>query len=86
MKRLLKNFVLTLHHAELLIELQFYVISCRATLKGIFFNLISRNNFYIDGNYFGNSFAYVEFADKLSVDNALKLDDTPFKGRQLKVI
>eukprot|EP01036_Dinobryon_divergens_P056260 gene56260-75119_t len=29
-------------------------------------------------------FAYVEFADKASVDNALKLDDTPFKGRQLK--
>eukprot|EP00607_Mallomonas_marina_P002394 CAMPEP_0182428124 /NCGR_PEP_ID=MMETSP1167-20130531/21045_1 /TAXON_ID=2988 /ORGANISM="Mallomonas Sp, Strain CCMP3275" /LENGTH=164 /DNA_ID=CAMNT_0024610815 /DNA_START=85 /DNA_END=576 /DNA_ORIENTATION=+ len=31
-------------------------------------------------------FAYVEFADKASVDNALKLDDTPFKGRQLKVL
>lgn len=30
-------------------------------------------------------FAYVEFVDKESVDNALKLDDTPFKGRQLKV-
>lgn len=31
-------------------------------------------------------FAYVEFADKASVDNALKLDETPFKGRQLKVL
>lgn len=30
-------------------------------------------------------FAYVEFVDKESVENALKLDDTPFKGRQLKV-
>ena len=33
-----------------------------------------------------NRFAYVEFVDKESVDNALKLDDTPFKGRQLKVL
>jgi polyadenylate-binding protein 2 len=30
-------------------------------------------------------FAYIEFVDKQSVENALKLDDTPFKGRQLKV-
>jgi hypothetical protein len=32
------------------------------------------------------SFAYIEFVEKESVENALKLDDTPFKGRQLKVI
>ena len=31
------------------------------------------------------SYAYVEFDDKESVENALKLDDTLFKGRQLKV-
>jgi polyadenylate-binding protein 2 len=30
-------------------------------------------------------FAYIEFTDKDAVDQALKLDDTPFKGRQLKV-
>lgn len=30
-------------------------------------------------------FAYIEFSNKESVDNALKLDDTHFKGRQLKV-
>jgi hypothetical protein len=35
---------------------------------------------------FVSRFAYVEFMDKESVENALKLDDTPFKGRQLKVI
>lgn len=31
-------------------------------------------------------FAYIEFVDKASVENALKLDDTPFKGRNLKVL
>ena len=31
------------------------------------------------------SFAYIEFANKEGVENALKLDDTLFKGRQLKV-
>eukprot|EP01038_Epipyxis_sp_PR26KG_P009403 gene9403-12664_t len=31
-------------------------------------------------------FAYVEFVDKESVDNALKLDDSTFRGRQLKVL
>ena len=31
-------------------------------------------------------FAYVEFADKSSVENALKLDDSVFKGRQIKVL
>jgi len=31
-------------------------------------------------------FAYVEFVEKEGVDNALKLDDTTFKGRQLKVL
>lgn len=31
-------------------------------------------------------FAYIEFLDKESVDNALKLDDSTFKGRQLKVL
>ena len=30
-------------------------------------------------------FAYVEFVEKESVENALKLDDTTFKGRQIKV-
>lgn len=31
-------------------------------------------------------FAYVEFVEKEGVDNALKLDDTTLKGRQLKVL
>ena len=31
------------------------------------------------------SFAYVEFADKESVENALALNDSLFKGRQIKV-
>eukprot|EP01039_Chlorochromonas_danica_P006603 gene6603-7296_t len=31
-------------------------------------------------------FAYVEFAEKDSVEKALKLDDSTFKGRQLKVL
>ena len=30
-------------------------------------------------------FAYVEFAEASSVENALKLDGSEFKGRQLKV-
>ena len=30
-------------------------------------------------------YAYIEFVDKDAVENALKLDDTPFKGRQIKV-
>ena len=33
----------------------------------------------------GKGFAYMEFEDKEAVENALKLDDTTFKGRQLKV-
>ncbi|CAF5071376.1 unnamed protein product [Rotaria sp. Silwood1] len=32
------------------------------------------------------NFAYVEFADKDSVQTALALDDSLFKGRQIKVI
>ena len=31
-------------------------------------------------------FAYVEFDTKEGMENALKLDDSVFKGRQLKVI
>lgn len=34
---------------------------------------------------FAFSFAYIEFADKESVDNAVSLDDSLFKGRQIKV-
>ena len=30
-------------------------------------------------------FCYIEFVEKEAVDKALKFDDTPFKGRQLKV-
>jgi polyadenylate-binding protein 2 len=30
-------------------------------------------------------YAYIEFVDKASADNAVKLNDTTFKGRQLKV-
>lgn len=30
-------------------------------------------------------FAYVEFDTKEAMENALKLDDSVFKGRQLKV-
>lgn len=31
-------------------------------------------------------FAYIEFANKESVENALKLDDSTFRGRQIKVL
>jgi len=31
------------------------------------------------------SFAYIEFADKDSVQTAMALDDSLFKGRQIKV-
>lgn len=31
------------------------------------------------------SFAYIEFTDKESVDNAVNLDESLFKGRQIKV-
>ena len=31
-------------------------------------------------------FAYIEFVDKESVDNALKLDESTFRNRQLKVL
>ena len=34
---------------------------------------------------FGCRFAYIEFTDKESVDNAVSLDDSLFKGRQIKV-
>ena len=34
---------------------------------------------------FSPSFAYVEFSDKDSVQTALALDDSLFKGRQIKV-
>lgn len=30
-------------------------------------------------------YAYIEFADKDGAENALALDNSPFKGRQLKV-
>ena len=30
-------------------------------------------------------FAYIEFADKESVDTAVTMDDSLFKGRQIKV-
>ncbi len=39
--------------------------------------------FNIQSIYF--RFAYIEFADKDSVANALLLNETTFKGRQLKV-
>ena len=34
---------------------------------------------------FACRFAYIEFTDKESVDNAVSLDDSLFKGRQIKV-
>ena len=37
-----------------------------------------------DGNPKG--FAYVEFTDKDSVDTAMALDDSLFRGRQIKVL
>lgn len=40
---------------------------------------------FLSSSSFVYSFAYIEFLDKASVDNALKLDDSLFKGRQLKV-
>ena len=34
---------------------------------------------------FVTRFAYIEFTDKESVDNAVTMDDSLFKGRQIKV-
>ena len=34
---------------------------------------------------FASRFAYIEFTDKESVDNAVTMDDSLFKGRQIKV-
>ena len=46
------------------------------------FNFVMPN----DLHYLLCRFAYIEFVDKSSVENALKLDDTTFLGRQLKVL
>ena len=35
---------------------------------------------------FGSRFAYVEFADKDAVHTAMALDDSLFRGRQVKVL
>ena len=55
------------------------MISYRDNRKGI--NSFILNLFF--KLYF--RFAYIEFVDKESVENALKLDDSQFRGRQLKV-
>ena len=41
--------------------------------------------YYFISEYDCFRFAYIEFVDKDSVENALKLDESLFKGRQLKV-
>jgi polyadenylate-binding protein 2 len=47
---------------------------------------INRVTIMTDARGNAKGYAYIEFAEKVSVENALKLDDTPFKGRQLKVV
>lgn len=47
---------------------------------------MTKNYFISQFNYLlFNRFAYIEFADKDSVETATALDDSLFKGRQIKV-
>lgn len=41
--------------------------------------------FYYHSFYFSCRFAYIEFADKESVRTAMALDESLFRGRQIKV-
>jgi RNA recognition motif-containing protein len=59
---------------------QFYAINLPDNQKGKEFLPM---NVHLTCSIF--SFAYVEFADKDSVQTALALDDSLFKGRQIKV-
>ena len=56
------------------------MINTREILKGRFIYAVLN-----DGHIFMYRFAYVEFADKDSAKTALALDESLFKGRQLKV-
>lgn len=58
------------------IELPFFVTSLQDNLKGTIRNI--QFLFLI-------RYAYIEFADKDAVTNAILLNETLFKGRQLKV-
>ena len=70
---------------DLSIVLRFCVINLRVYQKGTnLLSIINVNNRTISSTIF--SFAYVEFTDKDSVQIALAMDDSLFKGRQIKVI
>lgn len=46
---------------------------------------VGKSHFYCKVNKILTSFAYIEFADKDSVQTATALDESLFKGRQIKV-
>ena len=74
---------------DLLTELLFSVTNSLDILKGIFSKFLCIICVNIVTFFIFQStvcrFAYIEFADKDSVDNAVSLDDSLFKGRQIKV-
>ncbi|KAJ4462332.1 putative RNA recognition motif protein [Paratrimastix pyriformis] len=59
-------------------ELQAHFQSCGAITRVTI--LVNKKTQHPKGS------AYIEFAERDSVQNAIKLNDTPFKGRQLKVV
>ena len=81
------SFAHTLRPVVLLTVSQSWLIKLLANRKGtLIFSIYMRKVRITYIMVTIHRFAYVEFVDKESVDNALKLDDTPFKGRQLKVL
>jgi len=58
-------------------ELRLHFSSC---------GIINRVTIMVGPTGHAKGYGYIEFGDKEAVDKALLLDDTPFKGRQLKVL
>ena len=85
----LKNWNNIFMAVDLLTELLFSVTNSLDILKGIFSKFLCIICVNIVTFFIFQStvcrFAYIEFADKDSVDNAVSLDDSLFKGRQIKV-
>lgn len=75
---------------ELLTELQFFATNLLDILKGLWYFLCQRFIWFVviisrSHWYFPCRFAYIEFTDKDSVETAVTMDDSLFKGRQIKV-
>lgn len=74
---------------ELWTELQFFAINSQDILKGLLFYMPVIH--MICGDHLALTlilscrFAYIEFTDKDGVENAVTMDDSLFKGRQIKV-